>query len=159
MARRTRHLTPLVAAGALGVACSGGGDARTEDVGAAATDSAALAASVPAGLKVSGVMIGKKVGAGNMITEPTFQFFPDDTVHISVGTEGRGEGTLTAGWRSQNGEILQKSSEPVRPPGENTPFSLSQPKGFKPGTYKVVVFLDNDSVDTKVFTVAKQPAP
>jgi hypothetical protein len=102
-------------------------------------------------------MIGKQVGAGNMITEPTFQFSPKDTVHISVGTEGRGEGALTAAWRSQSGEILQKSTEPVRTAGENTAFSLSQPKGFKPGTYKVVVFLDSDSVDTKVFVVGKQP--
>lgn len=137
------------------MACSGGDAPRPEDVGAAATDSAALAASVPAGLAVSGVMIGKKVGAGNMITEPTFQFSPQDTVYISVGTEGRGEGALTAAWRSQSGEILQKSTEPVRPAGENTAFSLSQPKGFKPGNYKVVVFLDSDSVDTKVFVVGK----
>ena len=43
----------------------------------------------------------------------------------------------------------------ARTGGENTAFSLSQPKGFKPGTYKVVVLLDDDSVDTKVFVVKK----
>jgi hypothetical protein len=109
----------------------------------------------PAELKVAGVMIGKRVGAGNLITEPTFQFSPSDTVHISVATEGSGPGQLTAAWRSQSGEILKKTTTMARAAGENTPFSLSQPKGLKPGTYKVVVLLDDDSVDTKVFVVKK----
>ncbi|HEY7613942.1 MAG TPA: hypothetical protein VH764_13155 [Gemmatimonadales bacterium] len=100
-------------------------------------------------------MIGKTVGAGNMVTEPTFQFLPKDTVRVSVATAGPGSGMLTAAWRSQGGEILQKTSEMSHAAGENTVFSLSQPKGFKPGTYKVVVFLDNDSVDTKVFVIGK----
>jgi hypothetical protein len=76
-------------------------------------------------------------------------------VHISVTTEGSGAGQLMAAWRSQGGEILQKNSEFARTGGENTTFSLSQPKGLKPGTYKVVVLLDDDSVDTKVFVVKK----
>jgi hypothetical protein len=100
-------------------------------------------------------MIGKRVGTGNMITEPTFQFSPLDTVHVSIATEGSGAGQLTAAWRSQGGEILQKGSEFARTGGENTAFSLSQPKGLKPGTYKVVVLLNDDSVDTKVFVVKK----
>jgi hypothetical protein len=111
--------------------------------------------AAPGGLKVAGVMIGKRVGTGNLITEPTFQFSPTDTVHVSVATEGGGPGQLTAAWRSQGGEILQKTSELAHTGGENTAFSLSRPKGFRPGTYKVVVLLDNDSVDTKVFVVKK----
>ena len=154
MARMTRHVALFAAASSLGLACSPADDSRSTEVGAARTDSAALATSGPAGLKVSGVMIGRQVGTGNMITEPTFRFAPGDTVHLSVATEGGGNGTLMAAWRSQNGEILQKTSEAAHV-GENTAFSLSQPKGLKPGTYKVVVFLDQDSVDTKVFVVAK----
>jgi len=101
-------------------------------------------------------MIGRQVGPGSLITEPTFQFAPQDTVHVSVATEGsRGASTLTAAWRFQSGEILQKTSEPVAPAGENTGFRLSQPRGLKPGTYKVIVFLDDDSVETKVFVVRK----
>ena len=154
MARLTRLDGALVFAGLVAVAC-GGTDSRESEVGAAGRDSAQLAASeAPAGLKVAGVMIGKRVGSGNMITEPTFQFSPTDTVHVSVATEGSGAGQLTAAWRSQSGEILQKSTEMAHT-GENTPFSLSQPKGLKPGTYKVVVLLDDDSVDTKVFVVGK----
>ena len=158
MPRLTKKGVPLVSAGVLAVACAGSDDSRRE-IGAAETDSATLAASAaePAGLKVAAVMIGKRLGPGNRVTEPTFQFSPRDTVHVSVATEGGGNGALTAAWRSQSGEILQKTTEQVRVAGENTAFSLSQPKGLKPGTYKVVVLLDNDSVDTKVFVVGKQP--
>ena len=156
MTPRTRKGGPLVFAALLAVACSGAEDSRESEVGSARTDSAELAASAaPAGLKVASVMIGKRVGTGNLITEPTFQFSPTDTVHVSIATEGSGAGQLTAAWRSQNGEILQKTSEFARTGGENTSFSLTQPKGLKPGTYKVVVLLDDDSVDTKVFVVKK----
>ena len=100
-------------------------------------------------------MIGKRIGAGNRVIEPTFEFAPQDTVHLSVSTEGSsGAESLTAAWRSQTG-IIQQSSLPVAPAGENTAFALSQPKGFKAGTYKVVLFLGEDSVDTKVFVVKK----
>ena len=153
---RFRHTDPrLMAVAALAVACSGSDQSRTADAGA---DSASLAASSgsTAPLRVSNVMIGRRMGANHLITEPTFQFAPKDTVHISVTTAGAGSGTgLTAAWRYQSGEILQKSSEPAPAGGSTAGFSLSQPKGLKPGTYKVVVFLGDDSVDTKVFVVKK----
>jgi hypothetical protein len=148
--------------GAMGVialcagGCSGSDDARSE-IGAGATDSASLAASESgtAPLRVSNVMIGRQIGPGNRITDPSFQFAPLDTVHVSVATAGTAEGgSLTAAWRSQSGEILLKSSEPIRPE-ENADFQLSDPKGLKVGTYKVIVFLNEDSVDTRVFVVKK----
>ena len=151
--RLTRIGLPL-AAGGLVWACSRPDAARETEVGATMVDSAAPGAT-DTKLRVANVMIGKTVGAGNLVTEPTFQFSPKDTVRISVATEGPGTGMLTAAWRSQGGEIMQKTSEMSHAAGENTVFSLSQPKGLKPGTYKVVVLLDNDSADTKVFIVGK----
>jgi hypothetical protein len=147
---------PLLVAVGMAGAC--GRSERSSLDGAGAGDSATLAASVakPAGLRVSNVMIGRRIGPGNRITEPTFEFAPQDTVYVSVATEGAGEaGMLTAAWRSQSGEILQKSAAPTPPAGENTEFRLAQPKGLKPGTYKVIIFLDSDSVDTRVFAVKK----
>ncbi len=158
MSHITRNGAPLVAIAALAGACAGSDKSRQAGADSAAADSAAMTGSAAgSALKVSNVMIGRRLGAGNRIIEPTFEFTPRETVYVSVGTQGGGggSGTLTAGWRSQSGEILQQSSEPVRPAGENTVFQLSQPKGFKPGTYKVVLFLENDSADTKVFVVRK----
>jgi len=141
---------PLVILAAL-AAC--GGSKADSETHTGMTDTAA---AKPVELKVSNVMIGKRIGAGNHVTEPTFQFAPADTVYVSVGTTGStGADHLTAAWRSQTGEVLQQSSEPIPPGGQNAAFHLSQPKGFKVGTYKVVVFLGNDSAETKVFVVKK----
>ena len=139
-------------------ACSSGEQSRTAGAEAGGAETATLPASgnAPAEFRVSNVMIGRRIGPGNRITEPTFEFAPRDTVHLSIATEGTGErGMIATAWRAHSGEIIEKAAQQARPPGENTAFQLSQPKGFKPGTYKVIVFLDRDSVDTKVFVVKK----
>ena len=146
---------PLAVLAALSGACgrSDGSDSATHT---AMADSVRDAAASSAELRVSNVMIGRRVGAGNHITEPTFQFAPQDTVYVSVGTSGStGTDHLTAAWRSQTGEVVQQSSVPIPAAGQNAAFQLSQSKGLKPGTYKVVVFLGNDSADAKVFVVKK----
>lgn len=148
----------LVAVAVLAGACGRSEEQRHAGAESGVTDSASAAASAAGSgeRRASNVMIGRRVGPNGRITEPTFQFAPQETVHVSVAIEGAGgEGTLTAAWRSQGGEILEQSSEQVRPAGENTAFHLSRPAGLKPGTYKVVVFLGGDSVDTKVFVVQK----
>jgi len=154
MAEITRAESALIAAAALAVGCGGSDEAARLAAQKAAADSAA-AAEASAPRKVSGVMIGSRVDSIGRVTEPTFQFAPKETVYVSVGTSGNtGSTGLTAAWRYQSGEILEQSTEQVRP-GANTAFSLAKPKGLKPGTYKVVLFLGDDSVDTKVFAVKK----
>jgi hypothetical protein len=158
MTHLTRIGPSLVMAVAVFSGCGRSEESRHAGAETGATDSAAVAASAagPVARRVSNVMIGRQVGPNDRVTEPTFQFTPHDTVHVSVATEGAGGGgTLSAAWRSQNGEILQQTSAQVPPAGKNAAFQLSRPEGLKPGTYKVIVFLDEDSVDTKVFVVKK----
>jgi hypothetical protein len=145
----------LVVVAALAGACghSGGSDSAART---GMADSAKDAAAKPAELRVSNVMIGRRVGAGNHVTEPTFQFAPQDTVYLSIGMSGStGPDHLTAAWRFQTGEVMQQSSEPIPPAGQNVAFQLWKAKGLKPGTYKVIVFLGDDSAETKVFVVKK----
>jgi hypothetical protein len=133
-------------------ACGGSDRSRAEEVGASG-DSARSISATPTPRRVSLVMIGK--GSGSRVTEPTFQFAPQDTVYLSVATQGlAGATSVSTAWRSQSGEIVQQSSEAV-PPGGSVAFTLAPPKGLKPGTYKAVVFLGDDSVDAKVFVVKK----
>lgn len=153
MSQITRTESALIATLTLVGSCGGSEEAARLAAQKAAADSAAAAASAPR--KVSGVMIGSRIDSIGRVIEPTFQFAPKDTVYISVGTSGNSGTTgLTAAWRYQSGEIVDQSTEQIRP-GANTAFSLAKPKGLKPGTYKVVLFLGDDSVDTKVFAVKK----
>jgi hypothetical protein len=145
----------LLAAGVVGcAACGGGGERSGTETGAADT---AKAAVVPEKFKVANVMIGKRIGANNLITEPTFQFAPADTVFVSVGTTGKSDGTtLTAVWHYQDGKVVDSAAKTIHPEGpENNEFHVTSAKGFKPGTYKVTIYSDGDSADARTFAVKK----
>ncbi len=146
----------LLAAVVVGTAACGGGGDRSGTETAAAADSAARAA-VPEKFKVANVMIGKRIGANNLVIEPTFQFAPADTVYVSVGTTGKSDGTnLVAVWHYQDGKVVDSTAKTISPKGpENTEFHVVSPKGWKPGTYKVTIFSEGDSVDARTFAVKK----
>jgi hypothetical protein len=143
------------------VGCGGGEAARAraaDSVAAAESAAAAAKPPVPPGkMRVTVVMMGKKIGANNFITEPTFQFAPSDTVYLSVGTEGTPESAkLSTKWVSQKGEVVDSSAQEIHPKGpENTAFRVAPKKGWTQGVFKVTVFADGDSVDTKTFAVRK----
>jgi len=145
----------LLAAAVVGsVACGGGGEKSGTETGAADT---AAAPVVPEKFEVANVMIGKRIGANHLITEPTFQFAPADTVFVSIGTTGKSDGTtLTAIWHFQDGKVMDSTAKTVHPTGpEATEFHLASPKGFKQGTYKVTIYADGDSADARTFAVKK----
>jgi hypothetical protein len=145
------------------VACKGR-DAAPPDAGtetgatgtAIAADTAADTA-VSKELKVAGVMIGKRIGENNLITEPTFQFAPADTVYVSVSTEGmRDSAELSARWMFQTGKVVDSSGQTVTPEGkDNTEFHISNRKGWQVGTYNVTIYANGDSVDAKNFALKK----
>lgn len=144
----------LLAAAVVGsVACGGGGEKSGTETGAANT----AAPVVPEKFEVANVMIGKRIGANNLITEPTFQFAPADTVFVSIGTTGKSDGTtLTAIWHFQDGKVMDSTAKTVHPTGpEATEFHLANAKGFKQGTYKVTIYSDGDSADARTFAVKK----
>ena len=107
--------------------------------------------------KVASVMIGKRIGENKMVTEPTFQFGPRDTIYASVSTQGARESAeLTAVWRFQTGQTVDSSSQTIAPQGdENTEFHVTNSKGWPAGTYNVTIYANGDSVDSKNFAVKK----
>jgi hypothetical protein len=144
------------------VACQGGGS-RTEQADRAAAESAAAAAdsiraeeSAPK-LKITHVMIGKRIGEGDRITEPTFQFAPPETVYVSIGTVGSPDtASFKARWINQKGQVVDSTTRTIQPKGrENTALRAAPPKGWTPGAYRVTIYADGDSVDSKTFAVAK----
>jgi hypothetical protein len=154
------HVARALAAVALltAVACQGREAERPEtgtETGTAAAPAADTAVSKE--LSVAGVMIGKRIGENNLITEPTFQFAPTDTVYVSVSTEGVPDSAaLAARWRFQTGKTVDSTAQTIQPEGrENTEFHLSSPKGLQVGTYNVTIYADGDSVDSKNFAVKK----
>ena len=137
-----------------------GGQSREQEMETAAADSAARVADSAAHaassgpLRVSSLMIGKRLGAENRIAEPTFQFASQDTVFVSVGLEGApADAQLSARWLAQTGKVLDSTSQSISEAPTTTEFHLAQPKGWQPGTYLVTLFLNGDSVEAKTFAV------
>jgi hypothetical protein len=130
-------------------------DAGTETGATGAAPAADTAVSKE--LTVASVMIGKRLGENKLITEPTFQFAPADTIYVSVSTEGMPESAeLSAKWLFQTGQVVDSSTQTIKPQGkENTEFHISNPKGWPVGTYNVTIYANGDSVDSKNFAVKK----
>jgi hypothetical protein len=141
------------------VACKGRDAARpgtgTETGATGATPAADAAVSKE--LTVAGVMIGKRIGDNKLITEPTFQFAPADTIYVSVSTEGMPESAdLSVRWMFQTGQVVDSSTQTIKPQDkDNTEFHISNPKGWPVGTYSVTIYANGDSVDAKNFAVKK----
>jgi hypothetical protein len=133
-------------------ASAGSGTESGATTPAAAPDTAALKE-----LKVASVMIGKRIGENKLITEPTFQFAPKDTIYLSVNTQGTPDrADLTAIWRFQTGQRVDSTTQSISPTGEETTeFHVVNPKGWPVGTYSVTVYANGDSVDSKAFVVKK----
>ena len=145
----------LLGAAVVAAACQGKQERSPEETAAidsaraAADDSAAQANSKE--LKVSSVMIGRQIGANDLITQPTFQFAPTDTVFLSVATVGSPDSAaLSAVVIGQNGKVVDSTSQTIKPKGRaTTAFRNAPDKGWKPGTYRVTLYADGDSVDAK----------
>lgn len=147
------------AAAAVAVLAGCGGETRGQAEGTETGTIAVPADTAPSkDLTVAAVMIGKRIGENNLITEPTFQFAPADTVYLSVSTTGAPDSaTLATKWRFQTGEMVDSSSKNIQPEGEDvTEFHVTSDKGWKVGTYSVTLYADGDSVDSKAFVVKKQ---
>ena len=141
----------------------GGSDTSTAGVAAAAArDSAAKADSAKAEetsktLKITNVMIGKRIGPGGRVAEPTFQFDPVDTVYVSIGTVGSPDtAAFQARFTNQKGEAMDSSVKTIKPKGrEHTELHAARAKGWAPGAYRITIYFDGDSVDSKTFAVRK----
>ena len=152
-------LAVLIAAAA---GCGSGETSKAGMAAAAARDSTARADSARAEetsktLRVTNVMIGKRVGEGSRVTEPTFLFDPVDTVYVSIGTVGSPDtAAFQARWTNQKGEVVDSSTKTIQPKGrENTELHATKAKGWAPGAYRITVYANGDSVDSKTFSVRK----
>lgn len=111
----------------------------------------------PGKVRVSNVMIGKRLGTGDRISEPTLQFAPSDTVFISVASEGKPDSaTLSAKWTFPTGRVQDSASKTIKPTGtDRTELHTARPDGWSVGSYLVTIYANGDSVDAKTFAVRK----
>lgn len=114
---------------------------------------------VPAGtaanVKVTDVALGKAVGLDKKIREPAQVFDPEDTIYVSVVTEGTSSDTLLGARWMRGGQVLEETTQSIAPPGSATSeFHVSKPGGFEAGDYEVEILVEGKSVARRGFSVA-----
>jgi hypothetical protein len=131
----------LVAIATLG-ACRGGADRGADAPGTG-------------GVRVTDVTLGRAIGGDRSVTDRTDTFKPNDTIYASVATDGTAESvTLRARWTFEDGQVVDESSRTISPRGrEHTEFHISKPDGWPTGRYRLEVFVNERSAETKEFRV------
>ena len=106
-------------------------------------------------VRVTDVTLGRAIGGDKAITDRTETFKPNDTIYASVATDGSApSATLRAKWSFETGQLVDESTRTIAPNNkERTEFHISKPDGWPAGKYKLEVFLNDQSADTKSFDV------
>lgn len=122
---------------------------------AACRGNAANNTAATAGVRVTDVTLGRSVGGDKAVTDSTDTFKPNDTIYASIATEGSApSATLRAKWSFEDGQLVDESTRTIAPNNrERTEFHISKPDGWPAGKYKVEVFLNDQSAQTKSFDV------
>ncbi len=118
---------------------------------------AATPAPAPAEFSVSGIEVGKQIGADKRVTTPATTFGPKDTIYASVATEGAAPSkTVAAKWTFQDGQVVKENTETIAPTGPAaTEFHIAKPSGWPVGKYKVEISVDGSPAGSKDFEVKK----
>jgi ABC-type Fe3+-hydroxamate transport system substrate-binding protein len=104
---------------------------------------------------VTGVTLGKAVGADKKVAAATDTFAPADTIYASVDTQGAAPtAALTAKWTYQDGQTVHEETQTLAPTGPaTTEFHVSKPDGWPKGSYTVEILLDGISAQRASFRV------
>ena len=112
-------------------------------------------APAPPAFAVQTIEVGKGIGADKRVTAPTASFGRQDTIYVSVATEGAAPSkTISAKWTFQDGQVVKEQSEAIAPTGPAaTEFHISKPKPWPVGKYKVEIAVDGAAAGSKDFEV------
>ncbi len=125
---------------------------------AAVPTPAAPPAPVSAAVSATTIGLGKAIGADKKISIPAETFAKGDTFYASIDTTGTGTATLKAKWTYHKGTqaaLVKEDSQTITPTGPATSeFHVSKPDGWPSGEYQVELFLDDESIGVKRFTVS-----
>lgn len=121
----------------------------------AACNKAANEPGAAAGVRVTGIDLGRSLAADKGIADKTSEFRPSDTIYLSVETDGTApQATLLTRWTYQDGQVVKELSETIAPTGKaRTEFHIAKPDGWPAGKYAVAVSLNGAAAGTKDFEV------
>ena len=121
-------------------------------------DSAMAVAPAPAP-SVTGMELGRHLGANNTVAEAATVFGKRDTIYVSViGQNTLPTSSLTAKWTFQTGQLVDSTTQAfARTDATNTTttteFHISKKSAWPAGKYKVEIWMDGVSVGSRDFEI------
>ena len=100
-------------------------------------------------LNVVGIQTGKSLNTDHSIGTHAATFRPNDTMYVSVLSNGRGKGTITVKW-TLGGQVLQTLTKKVSYNDQAaTDFRFQAADGFPVGDYSIDVIVDGKTIETR----------
>jgi hypothetical protein len=100
-------------------------------------------------LNVVGIQTGKSLNTDHSVGLHAASFHPNDTMYVSVLSNGRGKGTITVKW-TLGGQVLQTLTKKVSYNDQAaTDFRFQAADGFPVGDYSIEVIVDGKTIETR----------
>jgi hypothetical protein len=110
-----------------------------------------------AGVTVASATLGSAVGADKRVSAATESFAKNDTIYVSIATNGSGTATIKSRWTYNSGGKWVPVKEDVQTVQATGPavteFHIAKPDGWPTGDYQVEVLVNDQVASTKRFNV------
>ncbi|MGH7658477.1 MAG: hypothetical protein ACREL6_09595 [Gemmatimonadales bacterium] len=107
-----------------------------------------------AGVSVTDIAMGEALNADRSVVSEMDEFGPNDTIYLSVKTEGTGSAVLATTWRFEDGQVVSEDSRNINPTGDAvTEFHITKETPWPAGEYTVAVLLNGDPVGNAEYEV------
>jgi hypothetical protein len=108
----------------------------------------------PPRLAVADVRLGRAIGLDKRIAAPAESFAPEDTVYVSVLTEGHAEHVALTARFTRGEALVAEVSQGIAPEGTAvSEFNIWKPGGLPEGDYTVEILVDDVPAGARSFTV------
>ena len=152
---RERHETMIGAAAVTLIVALGAGAALWPARDRPALEAPARAdVSGPPRLAVADIRLGGAIGLDKRVAAPADSFAPEDTVYVSVLTEGSADHVSLAARFKRGDHLVAEVSQGIAPEGTAvSEFNIWKPGGLPPGDYVVEILVDDVPAGARSFTV------
>jgi hypothetical protein len=108
----------------------------------------------PPALAVRDIQLGRAVGLDKRIADAAEAFAPEETIYVSVVTEGAADEVRLTARFSHAGQVLVEVSQLIAPTGTAvSEFNVWKPRGWPRGDYEVGILVNGMPAGARRFVV------
>jgi hypothetical protein len=100
-------------------------------------------------LKIVGIQTGKTLNSDHSVGKHAISFRPEDTMYVSVLSDGRGKGTITVKWSLYGRALHEVTKKVAYNDKAATDFKFQAADGFPVGDYTIDVIVDGKTFETR----------